>query len=213
MPVACPLCGQDKAEPRTKGEFGLYYKCFTCKLVFLEPCSHPSISESKQRYDTHNNRPDDPGYQAFFTPLVEALTSRKMVPAKVLDYGTGNGSALPPLLRTLGYEVVLFDPIYASDTIVLNEPYDVVTCTETMEHFAQPGKEFEKLVKLLKSNGLLIVMSLWLEQKQNFDSWWYKNDFTHISFYQEETLSWIAARWNLGLDVLNSRLAVFQKRS
>lgn len=207
----CPLCGQAKISPNYSGERGHYALCPNCKLVFLDPSSHPSSAESKQRYDTHNNNPEDEGYQAFFAELVEALKSRRPPPAKVLDYGTGQGSALPPLLSALGYEVALYDPLYVPDSKVLNKTYDVVTCTETMEHFAKPGQEFEKLVKMLPSKGILAVMSLWLAKKQDFDSWWYKNDLTHISFYTEDTLSWMASNWNLHLEVLSDRLALFRK--
>ena len=177
----------------------------------MDPDNHPSTLESKRRYDTHNNRPEDEGYQAFFAGLVEALKSRRLPPAKVLDYGTGQGSALPPLLEALGYEVALYDPIYEPNSIVLNQKYDIVTCTETMEHFAKPGQEFEKLVKMLPSQGFLAMMSLWLTKNQDFETWWYKNDLTHISFYTEETLAWIASRWNMHLEVLSGRLAMFQK--
>ena len=170
---------------------------------------HPSPDAARRRYETHNNQPNDPDYQAFFQPLLQALLAKSSAPAQVLDYGSGSGSPLPFMLKGLGYEVAVYDPLFKPDSGPLAGTYDIVTCTETMEHFGEAGAEMRKALDLLKPRGILALMSLWLQESQDFHTWWYKNDPTHISFYSPRTLAWMAQAWNLELQILGTRMAFF----
>ena len=199
--------------PLSKIQRGHYGRCGTCRLIVLENRDHLSESAARARYETHRNDPKDPGYRKFFEPLVDALSARLKAPARILDYGTGTASALPGMLGERGYILRTYDPLFRPDVESLAERYDAVTCTETFEHFSQPAREFDKLQSLLRPGGVLAVMTLLLQPGQDFATWWYREDPTHVAFYEEETLRWIAGHWRWKIEILSSRLMLFSKQS
>lgn len=48
-----------------------------------------------------------------------------------------------------------YDPFFFPDESLLSNKYDFVTCTEAIEHFFEPKKEWKILLNLLKENGML----------------------------------------------------------
>ena len=58
-----------------------------------------------------------------------------------------------------GFKVSLYDPFFYPSKDVLTNQYDFITCTETVEHFHDPYKEFNILDDLLKPGGWLGVMT------------------------------------------------------
>ena len=190
---------------------GHYARCGHCRLLILDARDQLSESAARARYEAHKNDPADPAYRKFFSPLVEALAARLQAPAEILDYGTGTASALPGMLTERGYSLRTFDPLFDPNPVSLTRDYDAVTCTETLEHFRFPALEFDKLQGLLRPGGILAVMTLILQSGQDFASWWYREDPTHIAFYEEETLRWIAARWGWKIEILSPRLIMYSK--
>lgn len=213
----CPLCVSDKVVPFFKREditYGkrVYLKCTECALIFLLPELLFDLEQEKARYDTHENSPEDPGYVAFLKKLADPL-SKKLTPGQIgLDFGCGPGPALSLILREEGFEVENYDPIYFPNQPLLNREYDFITCTETIEHFYQPRKEFELLKKLLKPNGLLGVMTEILTDETTFTKWWYHNDPTHVCFYQPQTFEWIAHWQNWAFEMPNKNIVFFLKQ-
>ena len=65
-----------------------------------------------------------------------------------------------------------------------------------MEHFQQPFEEFKLLKSLLKPGGKLYCKTEVFEDAIDFKSWHYKNDRTHVTFYNRETLLWIEKNLN-----------------
>ena len=60
-----------------------------------------------------------------------------------------------------------------------------------MEHFKNPLKEFKLLRSLLKNQGKLYCKTEVWNEAIDFQNWQYKNDQTHVFFYNRETLEWI----------------------
>lgn len=118
---------------------------------------------------------------------------------RALDFGCGPGPVLADLMRDRGFEVEVYDPFFQPDKDVLEGPYDVITSTEVMEHVTGTIGAWETLVEALKPGGILAVMTHLHPGKEGFDGWWYHRDPTHIRFFSERTLSWIAARFDLDL--------------
>lgn len=165
-----------------------------------------------QRYQDHNNDPADPRYRAFFQPLVSKIIDQES--GYGLDYGAGPGSAMVAMLEEQGYSMEVFDPFYYPDPQVIDRPhiYDFLVCTEAMEHFYEPHKEFSRLVNLVKPGGSIYCMTLLYGPEIDFAKWHYRMDPTHVFFYQPETLEWIGQEF--GLDLMNidkSRAFCFQK--
>jgi hypothetical protein len=80
-----------------------------------------------------------------------------------------------------------------------------------IEHFHRPRKEFEKLYDLLLQNGKLYCMTDMFNETKNFDTWYYKNDHTHVFFYHEKTIAWIAEKIGFSNFHIEGRLIVFEK--
>ena len=96
-------------------------------------------------------------------------------------------------MREDGFHVVLYDPFFAPSTEALQSSYDFITCTETAEHFANPRKEFEHLKRILKPGGWLGVMTGMLAEWKEFPGWYYHQDATHLCFYSQRSMEWLAA--------------------
>ena len=104
-----------------------------------------------------------------------------------------------------------YDPLYRPQIDLLERRYDFVTCSEVIEHFFEPSREFLLLDGLLNPGSLLGVMTCILEQESAFQTWWYPKDPTHVCFYQKSTLTWIAGWRNWQIDFPAANVAIFQK--
>lgn len=96
------------------------------------------------------------------------------------------------MLREAGHEVALYDVFFAPGAAVLECRYDFVSCTETAEHFHDPAAEFRRFDSLLKPGGWLGIMTGMLSEGIDFGSWHYRRDPTHVVFYQQATLLFLA---------------------
>jgi hypothetical protein len=188
-----------------------YYHCEDCDLVFVPPEFHLDPEAEKARYLTHNNDPNDVDYRAFLARLWDELRPRLTVGVHGLDYGAGPGPALAAMIEEAGFSVALYDPFFHPNTAALSISYDFITCTETVEHFSSPRTDFVRLHELLKPGGWLGVMTGVLKDKINFADWYYQRDPTHVAFYSEGTLRWVAdwLRWEVEFPRAN--IALFQK--
>ena len=100
--------------------------------------------------------------------IIEPLINKIIPGSKGLDYGSGPGPTLSLMLDELGYSVNIYDIYFSEDDSVLTFSYDFITCSETAEHFVSPREEFDKLDKMLKNNGILVIMTSMLDSKDNF---------------------------------------------
>lgn len=194
-----------------------YYHCACCDMIFVAPQERLTPELEKARYDLHQNE-STTGYRSFLFPLLQELRDAPQRLGKspdqlrVLDYGCGPTAFLANLLREhVCSDVSAYDPFYFPDAEVLKRQYDIITSTEVWEHFHRPQKEIARLVGLLKKNGLLAVMTSAHSGVKDFHDWHYRRDLTHVVFYSEKTMQWIAAQHNLGLITSNSPYWIFQK--
>lgn len=209
----CRLCGA-VGRPLPPAHGRRFLECPRCRLVYAHPGDLPDPEVERARYDTHDNRIDDEGYRAFLSPALRAVQARLAPGAAGVDYGAGPGPALAAMLGESGYAVELFDPFYHPDPAPLRRRWDFVVCTETVEHFHEPGREFARLEGMLAGPGShLVVMTRILEPGQALEDWWYARDPTHVAFYRPETLKWIARRHGWRLEQPEPHLAVFSPRS
>lgn len=187
----CPLCSCFFAEVVHRDGPRVYYDCSLCRLRYLDPAARLTPEEEKARYLHHENDVRDPGYRDFLRPLFDQINEQAKPTSSGLDYGAGTGPALAEMLKESGHEVALYDPYFHPGTDPLRRQYDFVACSETAEHFREPGEEFGRLKGLLKPGGLLAVMTLLWDEETDFASWHYRLDPTHIAFYKRETFRWI----------------------
>ena len=151
--MLCKICGSEEIESFQTSDKKTYWKCLYCKGKFLDESYLPSSVDEQKRYLEHNNEINDPEYRFFLSKLVIPL-KEKILPNSIgLDFGCGHGPALADMLKKDGFEVFLYDPFFYPDKDVLTKQYDFITCTETVEHFHNPRKEFNTLNTILKPNG------------------------------------------------------------
>lgn len=106
-----------------------------------------------------------------------------------LDYGCGHTPTLCGLLAETGVVCENYDLYFHPDPPC--GPYDVVFATEVVEHFYVPAREWDRMTRLLKPDGLLVVMTAPWQNLDHFRTWGYASDETHVCFYRPETVAWI----------------------
>jgi len=208
--VNCPLC-HSQSVPFESYQGRQYFTCPICFGVFLNPIQLPDFQAEKQRYERHKNNVTNQGYQQFVQPIVDAVKQNFSTKSTGLDFGSGNYSASSYLLQKNNYQVQLYDPYFQNNPELLTKTYDFLTCCEVVEHFHQPEKEFQLLHKLLTPGGVLFIMTDIFHASTNFQNWYYKNDFTHVFFYQESTFHWIKSKFHFNEILIKNRLICLKK--
>lgn len=214
---ACCLCGNHN--PRVffswQSNFGErdFLHCPDCGISFVPKKFHPSLAEEKSRYEKHNNDIHDEGYRSFLRNLTDEMMRRIVPSSKGLDYGAGPGPALVNMMREHGFDMTLYDPLFHPDESVLEYQYDFITCTETVEHFRQPMREFRRLDSLLKHEGWLGIMTGMVENLDGFPEWHYHRDITHICFFSEKTFRWLADKMRWHVEFPRRNIVLFKSSS
>lgn len=192
--VVCPLCACEEVYA-IQCKARLYHRCRGCGLVHLEPSQRLSEQAEKAVYDDHENEIDDPGYRRFLARALDQVMTRIPAPAKGLDFGCGPGPALVAMAREAGYTMARYDKYFHPDESVLTGHYDFITCTEVVEHLAEPLPVLELLWSLLSPGGLLVLQTKRVLDDERFKNWHYRNDPTHITFFAEASFAWLGRRW------------------
>jgi 2-polyprenyl-3-methyl-5-hydroxy-6-metoxy-1,4-benzoquinol methylase len=209
----CPVCLDSEPEHfLTVGERA-YWRCRRCQARFLDRHQLPDRSTERNEYDLHVNDPDDPGYRRFLAQLVDPLLTRIAAPSRVLDYGCGPGPALAHMMTSAGHTVTLYDPLYRPDEAALAQRYDVVTCTEVVEHFHHPAAEFARLDRLLEPGGWLGIMTRFQTDDDRFANWHYRRDPTHVVFYRPQTFEWLGRQYGWEVTCFPPQVVMIRKGS
>lgn len=208
----CPLCGLGGGDHFHRDRRREYLRCPVCALVYVPAPWHLDAAAEKSVYDLHENDPADAGYRRFLSRLSEPLLRRLGErSARGLDFGCGPGPALAQVLREAGHSVALYDPYYFPDISVLTGDYDFITATEVVEHLAAPGRELERLWRMLRPGGVLGLMTKLVIDQRAFRSWHYISDPTHICFFSPETLQWWAVRVGAELELVAADAVLLTK--
>ncbi len=209
--MLCPLCQTPKTSPFWEDKKRVYRRCETCLLVFVPAAYHLCPVAEKAEYDRHCNHPADLGYRRFLSRLSAPLCEKLPAGARGLDFGSGPGPTLAPMLTEAGFPTTLYDPFYAPDPAVLGKRYDFVTCSEVVEHFRQPDQEFSRLWQLLADVGWLGIMTKLVIDRQAFARWHYKNDPTHIIFFSRQTFLFLADHLGARIEFVEPDVVLLQK--
>ncbi len=215
MSVSCPLCSniQTGLFYSLTGKLGKkeFYLCRTCNLIFVPAEFHPNPKEEKSRYDLHRNDPSEADYVNHLQRYVNIIKPFLEAGMKVLDFGCGPYPVLAEILKKNGLEIEVFDPFYFNNSGVLEMDFDLITCTETVEHFREPGTEFRNLDRVLKKDGLLCIMTGIVTDRENFPNWHYIHDITHIAFYSRITFEWLAEFFKWWILYMENDVIIFSK--
>ncbi len=110
-------------------------------------------------------------------------------------------------------EMAIDDPLYFPDTSVLSARYDFITCTEVAEHLHAPLETFKRLEQMVRPGGWIGVMTCFQTADARFARWHYRRDPTHVVFYRERTMAWLAQNLGLNLEIPAKDVALFQQQA
>jgi len=210
--IRCTLCNSSDTLHLHTNNLYNYHICRVCDLVFVDPKERLDPTSEKQRYDQHENDPEDEDYRDFLSQLFNPIIKKLKPHCFGLDYGAGPGPTLSVMLEEAGHSMEIYDPFYAKEPTVLGKRYDFITSTETVEHFYNPAEEFEQLWPLLKTGGHFGIMTLLRPEDEPFSEWHYTHDETHVSFYSKKTFRWIARWLKADLTFYGDRVIILKKR-
>lgn len=200
MSVKCKICGDDDlTNIIVKNK--IYYRCSNCFFIFLDKKYIVNEERERNRYLLHNNSMNDAGYVKIF----EDFLNKFVVPYKnssnnLLDFGSGPEPVLSQIASNFGYKVDIYDKYFYPDFSYKKKKYDIITCTEVIEHLVNPMTVFDEIHNLLNNNGIISGMTLFHENNDElFKRWWYIQDITHISFYSKKTIKYVASKLKLKL--------------
>ena len=214
MNSVCPLCQHQQTQLFCTDKKRDYFQCRQCFLVFADRTSLLTAEQEKAQYDLHQNQLDDPGYRKFLSRLSEPLLAAlKPEQTTGLDFGCGPGPLLAKMLNEAGKQMRIWDPFYAPEPEALQQNYHFVSCTEAIEHFIDPAKEWSLWLDLLLPQGILALMTKRYTDQDSFSTWHYKNDPTHISFFHQRTFEFLAHRDLLELEIPADDVVLFKKRN
>ncbi len=171
----------------------------------------------------HENSLNDTGYRTYLEQFLScALTAYTDIqgknPDRILDYGSGPEPCLVQLMKAKGFESYGWDPFFNQQGISDLEHetvFDMITCLEVAEHFECPADSFEHLSSLLKKGGIAVIGTNLIPDtdKQPFETWWYRFDPTHVTFYSLKGLQIIAQNHGLRyVESMSPKVFVFQKQ-
>ncbi len=208
----CPVCENGELRQFQQVRDTLYHRCPVCEATVMDASDWLTPEQERAVYDLHDNDPDDPGYRRFLSKLTTPLLDRLPAGAHGLDFGCGPGPALARMMEEAGMTVSLYDPFFYPQPATLEQRYDFVTCTEVVEHLHQPGAVFRQLDRLVKPGGWLGVMTCFQTEDSKFANWHYRRDPTHVVFYREATMAWLAEKLGWTMEVPVKDVVLFRKK-
>ena len=204
----CPLCEGLAALPYCRDKQRHYWQCERCQLVFVPASYHLSPAAELAEYQQHENSFADAGYRQFLGRAAEPLLSRLEPASRGIDIGCGPAPVLAQMLTEAGHRCDYYDPLFFPEQEVQGQ-YDFITLTEVAEHMASPRCDLLSLKQQVAPGGWLLIMTKRVINAERFARWHYKNDPTHISFYSDATLQWIAEYWGVAWRSEASDVALF----
>jgi SAM-dependent methyltransferase len=167
------------------------------------------LTRNGLRYLQHRNHRADEGYVRFLRRLADPVAERMPPGSRGLDFGCGPAPVLAELLTERGLVMASYDPLFDPDQKLLDAQYDFITCCEVLEHVHDPGDLLDRMPSLLRDHGLLGVMTSLRREDQDFGTWRYRRDPTHVCFYNDATLEWIARQRGWALERPAANVALY----
>jgi SAM-dependent methyltransferase len=194
-----------------------YHRCPACRFIFTTALDH-FTNEDFKRFIYNEQYPlIDPDYQEARPRGNAKLVSRMFAearPARVLDYGGGNGT-FAALLREAGFpHVEAYDPFVPGFSERPTGLFDCVICFEVLEHSTDPTRMLRDLMTFLSETGIILLSTLL--QPADIDrhglTWWYAAPRNaHISLYSRPSLGKLVERLGFRVDSLDQSYHVLYR--
>lgn len=207
--LACRLCGsklnfQFKGKILHKYEVS-YYLCPNCKLLQTEKpyWLKEAYSQAIAAADTGIIKRNLYLQKVTSCFLIFFLNKN----GKFLDYGGGSG-IFTRLMRDKGFDFYWYDP-RSEDLFARgfeynkesNMKFEAITAFEVFEHLVNPKEILDFCFKDSLTDTLIFATQLYGKTPPSPTKWWYYSLSAgqHISFYNLETLKFLAKRYGLYL--------------
>ena len=188
----CGLCGNPQCISIGSDSRRSYVQCRRCQLITVPREQWLSPEMEKQRYSLHDNTIANEGYRRFLDEIVDVIAALKTPSARILDFGSGENKVISTLLGNRGFRCTSYDPLYSIGMDVLKTRYDSLVLCEVIEHLREIKQEVDRLGGLVQRNGNIVIRTQLYPSSNSFFTWWYIQDLTHINFFSESTLEYIA---------------------
>ena len=176
-----------------------YFRCSHCGFLFTEDPAWLNAAEVKSvsRFDT-GILERNLLVTKIITVLIRYFFDRH---GRFLDYGGGYG-VFTRLMRDNGFNFFWHDPfsenLFARGFEYLPTgpgKFELVTAIEVFEHLPAPRDLMDYCFSEPLTDSLFFTTLLYGQSPPKHDEWWYYSKETgqHISFYNEQTLEYIAS--------------------
>lgn len=169
-----------------------YVHCSSCNLIFTTPDSHLTPQQERTRYEMHDNTESNTGYVKFLETVAETAISVTPPDGSILDFGCGKNAVLEKTLIKLGWQCDSWDPLFNYRIDFSDKHYDTIILCEVVEHLRELQTEMNLVKELLKPHTNVIIRTQLYNSLESFPQWWYRQDSTHINFFSNSTLSFLA---------------------
>lgn len=201
--MICKICKQDNKtifSAKVLNKYNVkYYHCVKCG--FLQTEDPHWLSEAY----TESINLSDTGYimrNTYFSKKLTILLALFFYKgSKFLDYASGYGVFVRQM-RDVGFDFYwddkytpnLFSKGFEFD---ISHNYEAITTFESFEHFENPIKEIEKMLKV--SKNIIFSTQTLPNPVPDPNNWWYYGleHGQHISIYSYKTLEFIANKYDL----------------
>lgn len=208
----CPLCNHC-ADFFVQDKKRAFYACPQCGLIFADSKSYLMPNLERQHYGRAQKKSKQKQLTQFILPLLDQISLQQTGTLKGLNFGRVLDEQSQQTILNTGNLVNQYDPFFAADQSVLKQHYDFVCCYRVFEHFRHPHREWMLLNQLIKPGGWLAISTPLLTDKDHFAKWHYKNNPTHVSFYQQATFEYLAFNSDFELLFASKDLVLMQKSS
>jgi hypothetical protein len=197
----CAICNEStySIHYTTKRAKTTYHRCLSCGFTAKDPADILPDQEEFLLYQQHNNSISDQGYVSFLSDFLHQAALPFARGKSCLDYGSGPEPVLKQILeRDHGCAVDIYDKFYAPECVFEGKTYDLITCTEVLEHIRDPLGVFAVFRKAMHELSVLSLMT-WFRPASDseFLQWSYIRDATHIAFYTMDAVQRIADQFDL----------------
>lgn len=206
----CTLCFSSETKEFFSYKNRTFYECNHCNLIFQSSDSLCSSAEEKERYLDHNNSELSDGYKKFLYNIIDPVKKYMAPESRGLDFGSGPYPMMAKILKGESYDIDSFDP-YFNEFNLSERKYNFVILCEVIEHFNRPSNELNLIKSLLKDGGFLFIQTSLFSKEIDFKNWYYKDDITHVSFFSDETISYICFKYGFERLLSNKKNVIILK--
>lgn len=217
MTLECSVCNTKKQKIIRKIDNYKLIRCANCRVVFLSPKPNSQIENNLRKYESTESIQSYIKMKSLLSDRAENCVKKLKIyksKGELLDVGCSYGYYLQ-IFKKYGYTIKGIDiSEKAIDYIVKrknikalvgsfetyhfdNNSFDIITMFDVLEHFSDPVKIINKVKKLLKKNGIVII------QTPNFDSlmskitgkkWFWLLVPQHIFLYSITSLQYLLTK-------------------